>query len=256
MIYAFPGFPWPNGAFPLGGLIRDESGNLYGTAQFGPSIQCPYCLGSGVVYRVDTSGNQTVLYTFTGGSDGQGSNSSLIRDAEGNLYGTTSGGGSANLGVVYEVDPAGNETVLHDFTGNFDGANPNSGVVRDAAGNLYGVTTAGGKENLGVLYKVNPKGIETVLHTFNGGLGGGQPYGGLTLDATGNVYGTTSIGGTANDGVVFVWSQSGFKVLHNFTGGADGSQPFGALVAKGSAIYGTTSLGGSNSGGVVFKLTP
>jgi uncharacterized repeat protein (TIGR03803 family) len=140
-----------DGGYPYAGVIRDSAGNLYGTTISGGAA------GKGVVYKVDTSGHETVLYSFTGGADGGSPAADLIRDSAGNLYGTTAYFGSANAGVVYKLDSAGNETVLYSFTGGADGGTPSGGLIRDAAGNIYGTTYSGGKESAGVVFKLKPQ---------------------------------------------------------------------------------------------------
>jgi uncharacterized repeat protein (TIGR03803 family) len=153
------------------------------------------------VYELDASGAYKVLHNFTG-ADGGLPYAGVIRDAAGNLYGTTPFGG-ASFGVVYKLDPAGNETVLHSFTG-ADGLAPEAGVIRDAAGNLYGTASQGGSGNQGVVYKVDAAGVYKVLYNFTGGADGGNPIAGVMRDATtGNLYGTTSSGGKWSTGVVF-----------------------------------------------------
>jgi len=130
----------------------------------------------------------------------------VILDSAGNLYGTTYSGGSAYLseGVVYELNAAGQESVLCLFDGGVFGGRPFGGVIRDSAGNLYGTTNSGGASNAGVLYKLNRKtGQETILHSFTGGADGGHPYPGVIRDSAGNLYGTTYSGGKANTGVIF-----------------------------------------------------
>jgi uncharacterized repeat protein (TIGR03803 family) len=139
------------------------------------------------------------LYSFTGGSDGA-SPGGFVRDQAGNLYGTA-GGGSNGAGVVYKLDPAGNQTVLYSFTGGADGAQP-IGVVLDPAGNLYGTTYRGGTANLGVVFMLDPSGQETVLHSFAGGLDGAYPASGLIRAADGDLFGTTSNGGKMGGGGV------------------------------------------------------
>jgi uncharacterized repeat protein (TIGR03803 family) len=146
-----------------------------------------------------------VLYTFTGAADGGGPEAGVILDSAGNLYGTTPNGGSAGAGLVYKLDTAGHETVLYNFTGGVDGANPIAGVIRDSNGNLYGTTQSGGAASFdyqGVVYKLDTTGHETVLYTFTGGSDGGQTQAGLILDSTGDLFGTAT-GGGSNPGAVF-----------------------------------------------------
>jgi uncharacterized repeat protein (TIGR03803 family) len=119
-------------------LTLDSAGNLYGTTTYGGAS------GAGVVFEVNASDQETALYSFTGGADGAEPRAGVIRDAKGKLYGTTSGGGAANQGVVYKLDAAGQETVLHSFTYGADGGGPLAGVIRDSEGNLYGTTEGGG----------------------------------------------------------------------------------------------------------------
>jgi uncharacterized repeat protein (TIGR03803 family) len=159
---------------------------------------------AGVVFKIDPSGHETVLYTFTGAADGGYPLAGLTRDSKGNLYGTTNGGGASNAGVVFEVDPSGHEMVLYGFTGGDDGGGPLwVTLARDAAGNLYGTTVGGGASGAGVVFKVGPTGHETVLYSFTGGTDGGNPYVGVIRDWNGNLYGTANSGGASNAGVVF-----------------------------------------------------
>ncbi|MGO4881518.1 MAG: choice-of-anchor tandem repeat GloVer-containing protein [Bryobacteraceae bacterium] len=163
VLYSFPG--GPEGAGPAG-ITLDSVGNVYGaTAAGGGSMDEA---GYGVVFELTAAGSYSVLYTFAGGADGAAPFSGVIRDSGGNLYGTTAQGGLpgcvAGCGVVYEVQPSGTETVLHSFTGGWDGGNPYAGVVVDPAGNLYGTTPWGGKGGLGsesfsgggVVFKITP----------------------------------------------------------------------------------------------------
>jgi uncharacterized repeat protein (TIGR03803 family) len=188
-----------DGRNPGAGLVRDGAGNLYGTTVNGGRS------GKGTVFKVDTTGKETVLHSFAGtGGDGANPYASLVRDAAGNLYGTTFlGGTSCNCGTIFKVDATGKETVVHSFTG-LDGEYPLAGLVRDSAGNLYGTTTGGGTSGYGVVFKLNETGTETVLHSFTGGTtDGNSPYAGLVRDAAGNLYGTTHSGGASNYGTVF-----------------------------------------------------
>jgi uncharacterized repeat protein (TIGR03803 family) len=187
-----------DGGNPYGGVILDSKGNVYGTASDGGAS------GDGVVFKIDTSGQETVLYSFTGGSDGGFPYGSIIGDSAGNLYGTTNGGGASGAGVVFKVDLSGSETVLHSFTGGADGGYPLWVVLaRDSAGDLYGTTSSGGTANAGVVFKVDSSGHESVLHSFTGGADGGSPYAGVILGPEEQLYGATAFGGRANVGVVF-----------------------------------------------------
>ncbi len=156
------------------------------------------------MFKVDTSGNETVLYSFTGGADGAYPIAGVIQDSKGNLYGTTNQGGASGAGVVFKVDTSGNETVLYTFTGGADGAYPLWVVLAsDSAANLYGTTAGGGTSGVGVVFKVDTSGNETVLHTFTGGADGGNPEAGVIFGPGGLLYGTTAFGGQTNAGVVF-----------------------------------------------------
>jgi uncharacterized repeat protein (TIGR03803 family) len=137
-----------DGSYPYGGVIQDSKGNLYGTASGGGTS------GAGVVFKIGPSGNEKVLYSFTGGRDGNGPYGALLRDSSGNLYGTTAGGGTAGVGVAFEVNAAGQESVLHTFTGGPDGGSPYAGVIFGPEGNLYGTTAFGGQTNAGVVFEI------------------------------------------------------------------------------------------------------
>jgi uncharacterized repeat protein (TIGR03803 family) len=186
-----------DGARPTSGLAFDSQGNIYGTTSQGGATN------GGVVFQVTPTGNYTVLYSFGSGTDGRVPNGGLIRDSNGNLYGTTNFGGTTNSGIVFQLSASGTETVLYNFIGGADGANPLAGVVSDAKGNLYGTTSGGGKFGHGTIFKLTPAGKHTVLYSFTGGADGGSPEAGLILDSTGNLYGTTNSGGTGNFGTVF-----------------------------------------------------
>jgi uncharacterized repeat protein (TIGR03803 family) len=260
------------------GLIQDKDGNLYGTTPDGgyvttaPFSACP--AGCGVVYKLDKAGKETVLYTFQGSPDGAGPVGSLVRDEEGNLYGTTPYGGSNSFlsaGTVFKVDPEGKETVLHSFSGT-DGSHPSAGLVRDEEGNLYGTAPDGGISQTtcfgfgcGVVFKIDPSGTETTLYSFTGGADGGKPIAGLIRDENGNLYGTTNEGGSSLGGVVFKLDRYGKEtVLYNFIGGSSGGGPFSGLVRDEQGnLYGTANSGGDLTGvcqsfgcGVVYKLDP
>jgi uncharacterized repeat protein (TIGR03803 family) len=209
----------------------------------------------------------SLLYQFKSGRDGDNPYASLILDPQGNLYGTTMIDGAYSYGTVFKVSPAGEETVLHSFTGTGgDGANPVASLIRDAAGNLYGTTEYGGvfgaacgANGCGIVFKLSKSGKETVLYRFTGG-DGMNPWQGLVRDSAGNLYGTTLQGGDFGGGTVFkLDSASKETVLHSFNTNSrsgDGSFPFGGSLLRDSAgnLYGTTEAGGSQLGGTVFRL--
>jgi len=260
LLYTFTG--GTDGRTPLGGVILDAAGNLYGTTSQGGNLACS--LGCGTVFKVDRAGNETVLYSFagTGAGDGEYPNAALVRDAAGTLYGTTVGGGASGYGTVFKLDTTGKETVLHSFSGaTGDGASPYGGVVRDGQGNLYGTTEAGGTSNYGTVFKLDTTGKETVLYSFTGTGGDGKsPFAGVVRDGQGNLYGTTQAGGVLNYGTVFKLDTTGKEtVLYSFAGtGGDGAQPMSGLARDANGnLYGTTNSGGTGvegGNGVVFKL--
>jgi uncharacterized repeat protein (TIGR03803 family) len=255
ILYTFDFFTVSGYGQPIGTMTRDSAGNIYGTTAIGRAEG----LGYGTVYKVDTTGHATVLHNFTNGPDGGNPYQGVILDSKGNLYGTTDSGGTSGAGVVFKVDPSGHETVLYSFTGGADGGNGAGGLVRDSAGNLYGITNVGGASGAGVVFKVDPSGHETVLYSFTGGADGNGPLGNLIRDSAGNLYGTTNVGGASGAGVVYKVDPSGHEtVLHSFTGGADGGFPLWVTLARDSAgnLYGTTAGGGAIGAGVVFKLNP
>ncbi len=276
VLHNFAGPPGDGGG-PTAGVIRDSAGNLYGTTAYGGiyNSDCIDTSACGVVFKLDPAGNETVLYNFTGGTDGAFPNG-VVRDSSGNLYGATGGVGSdPDNGGIFELDPAGTLTVLHSFAGPpADGRDPNAAPIRDAAGNLYGTTSVGGAlKNLycpyqcGIVFKLDPAGQETILHNSAGYPSDGEsPWPGVIGDAAGNLYGTTQVGGASNQGVVFKLDPSGnVTLLHSFAGPPhDGTDPLGGVTRDAAGnLYGTTNLGGivsracTNLGcGIVYKLDP
>lgn len=253
-----------DGATPVAGVILDAAGNIYGTTtQGGAKSACSS--GCGVVFKVDPVGNESVLYSFSGGADGSDPIGGVVLDSAGDLYGTASGGGIQRCGVVYQLSAAGVQTVLHSFSGfrNMDGCSPRAGVIRDSDGNLYGTTYWGGSHGdpgAGTVYKLDSSNQETVLYSFiepTGGESGGFPTAGVIRDADGNLYGTTSEGGlNGYYGVVFKLDNANqYTVLHHFSGG-DGFQPNGLIRDAAGNLYGTTRNGGGSNAGVVFKINP
>jgi len=213
---------------------------------------------------------EIVVHNFNG-KNGVRPVASVIFDAAGNLYGTTSGGGAYNNGMVFELSPkAGGswaEKLLHSFNNNGkDGLDP-LGVTFDAAGNLWGTTYAGGAYGRGTVFELSPKTgggwAEKIVHSFGNGADGSSPYAGLILDAVGNLYGTTVAGGVYGVGAVFELSPKagggwGEKLLHSFSSSSeDGNSPVAGLVFDASGnLYGTTFSGGTSGGGTAFELTP
>jgi uncharacterized repeat protein (TIGR03803 family) len=254
VLHAFSGRP--DGDNPAGGLILDSAGNLYGTTWHGEVS------GVGTIFKLDTSSDETVLYSFAGKSGTRPFGATLLRDSRGNLYGTTTVGGSSKQGTVFRLGSNGRQVVLHSFSGGVDGGNPYAGLIRDTTGNLYGTTAFGGTYGDGVVFVLDRTGTETVLYSFTGGADGRNPFGGLIRDPAGDLYGTTEIGGDLNCeppygcGTVFKIDSTGNETtLHIFTGGSDGANPYGSLVGDAAGnLYGTTSQGGPSDSGTVFKL--
>lgn len=188
-----------DGCYPLAGLIADKKGNLYGATSDGSK-------GSGKLFEITARGVFEILYRFPDDVvHGMFPTGRLVRDNDGNLYGTTYIGGTQAYGTVFKFSPTGFLTVLHSFT-DTDGAEPYAGLVRDSKGNLYGATSLGGNRDCGTVFKVTPGGQETTLHTFfpNLNIDGCQPIGDLLQTKNGNIYGTTYLGGSGNHGTAFV----------------------------------------------------
>jgi uncharacterized repeat protein (TIGR03803 family) len=268
-----------DGQLPTGSLIEDASGNFYGTTGFGGAY------GGGTVFKLDSNNNQTVLYSFcalANCADGQQPVvGSLLRDASGNLYGTTAQGG-ANLGAgvsnagggtIFKLDPLGNETVLYSFcseAGCTDGYEPFSGLIQDASGNFYGTAVGGGTGlfNAGTVFELDPLGNYTVIYNFCSAANcadGGASFASLIADASGNFFGTAAGGGANFGGTAFQLDAKGnYNVLYNFCAAAncaDGASPQAGLVEDAAGnLYGTTPVGGANPGsdgngaGTIFKL--
>jgi uncharacterized repeat protein (TIGR03803 family) len=252
-------------------LLMDAAGNLYGTAEFGGAYN------HGVVFRLSpkTGGwTETVLHSFRGGStDGETPHASVVMDIAGSLYGTTIEGGSGHCsggcGIVFRLEPTASgpwmETVLHQFAGGTDASEPYSGLVFDAAGNLYGATTAGGAGGQGAVYKLTPAGDgtwnESVIYSFEGSPDGASAWGVPVFDSSGNLYGTTNGGGAKNLGTIYELTPSAGggwteQVLHSFHGASDGSDIFEGLTLDAAGnLYGAAETGGSAGCGVAFELS-
>jgi uncharacterized repeat protein (TIGR03803 family) len=235
--------------------ILDTAGNLYGTTQYGGTAG-----GFGSVFRLDTKGNEDVLYSFAGEPDGEDPVTGLVADRSGNLYGTTLYGGTAGgYGTAFKLSHTGKLTLLHSFASNPDGADPRCTLIGDPQGNGYGTTQYGGTNGgYGTVFEQNADGQFTTLYSFSGTPDGESPEAGLIRDPGNNLYGTTVYGGTAGGyGTIFKLDKVGkLTLLHSFAGTPDGENPYAGLAADSAGNgYGTTKYGGTAGGfGTVFKL--
>ncbi|HEY3777500.1 MAG TPA: choice-of-anchor tandem repeat GloVer-containing protein [Rhizomicrobium sp.] len=260
-----------DGAYPQGGLVFDQQGDLYGTTTEGGSKTCSG--GCGTVFRVTSKGRESVVYSFQGGSDGSAPTATLFPDGKGNFFGTTFQGGVhqrclGGCGTVFELTAGGTESVIYAFKAGHDGCSPLGNVITDKNGNIYGTTYYGGgggkcDAGCGTVFKVASGGGETVLHAFTGHKPDGcDVAAGVIADKTGTLYGTTAYGGTKSCycGIVFKLDPDGTEtVLHAFPfsgGNIDGAYvPFGGVIADGRKLYGTTDGANGRLGyGVVYRL--
>jgi uncharacterized repeat protein (TIGR03803 family) len=263
VLYAFTG--GTDGGRSQGGVIVDKEGNLYGTTNSGGVYN------AGTVFELSPSNgswNETVLYSFTGGSDGAYPMAGLTF-CRGNLYGTTLEGGGG-WGVVFELaalTKGWKQSVIYSFSAQRDGEKPHGGLTCDAAGALYGTTYTGGIYGGGTVFKLtriaasstNGRWSETTLHSFGNANDGMNPQGTVVLDKQGNVYGTTTDGGYGR-GTVFELAHSksgwGETIIYNFLGGNDGAFPYAGVMSDAAGnLYGTTYAGGTYGEGSVFRLT-
>ncbi len=269
VLYRFTG--GGDGANPDRGVIFDPAGKMY-LSSFG--------YGDGIIVELTPSNGgweETRSYIFDGGNGD--SPSGLILDTSGNLYGVAGGGGVYGYGLAFELTTSGSgwtENVLYTFQGGSDGLGPAGGLIFDNSGDLYGVTHNGGgsgcygRQGCGTVFELTPSSggqwIESILYSFTGGSGDfGGPQASLTMDAAGNLYGTTNQEGAYGYGSAFKLTPSNggwtYIDLHDFTGGSDGGYPLSDIIfdAHGN-LYGTTEAGGEGclpSGcGVVWEITP
>lgn len=246
---------------PTGNLLLDSSGNLYGVTQDGGPN------GWGSVFELTRNGSawtETILYAFQGQADGGAPYSGLIMDNAGNLYGTASAAGANRQGVVFELKHSGGswtEQVLYTFQGGNDGGQPVAGLIFDNTGDLYGATASWGSGGGGTVFKLAPSQGSWTYSVLASLTGSDGPVASLTMDASGNLYGTTFMDDPDGYGSVFKLTPSGggwtYVNLHNFTGGADGGYPGGGVVLDTAGnLYGTAVTGGANNLGVLYEITP
>jgi uncharacterized repeat protein (TIGR03803 family) len=249
LLYSFAG--GSDGQYPYAGLVQGTDGNFYGTTRNGGTHN-----DDGTVFKITSTGTESVLWSFGSGSDGQSPQAGLVQGTDGNFYGTTRSGGANGDGTVFKITPAGAESLLWSFGSGSDGQNPDAGLVQGTDGNFYGTTYNGGAHSAGTVFKITSSGTETVLYSFGGGSDGAYPYAGLIQGADGNFYGTTPSGGANSRGTVFKITPAGSEsVVHSFTGGGGGQNSLAGLVqGTDGNFYGTTNAGGAHSDGEVFKF--
>lgn len=273
IVHTFKGAPG-DGQNPWGSLMLDASGNIYGTASLGGNSGAQACNpkggvpGCGVVFKISPSGTETILYNFQGGTDGGFPMGNVVFDAAGNLYGAASSFGQNRLGVLFKVTAANQYSVLYTFCSAIncaDGTLP-ANITMDGQGNLYGIAgpngfSPAGFGYAGVIFEYSTSGVESALGTFCIGFScpnGSEPYGTLLVSG-GNLYGTTYLGGSGNEGEVYELTTSGVEtILYSFDFDTlhDGYQPLSGVIAdKAGNLYGTTYTGGTQGKGTVFKLT-
>jgi uncharacterized repeat protein (TIGR03803 family) len=263
-------FTGNDGGSPYAGPALDRGGNLYGTTYSGGVH------GAGSVYKLSLRGSSWLLsplYSFSGEADGAGPGfGTLAIGSDGTLFGTTEGGGI--FGVAYNlrarptVCPSilcpWTDNVIHIFGRGTDAAQPLGGMTFDSAGNLYGTTSEGGDSGNGAVFEMTRSGqswTESVIYSFAGGTDAANPVAGVSIDASGNLYGTSPFGGANGSGAVYKLTHSGSgwteSVIYNFQGGNDGQAPTGGVIVDASGnLYGGTFFGGANGGGTVYKLSP
>ncbi len=257
-------FAGPDGSEPLAGLVQGTNGSFYGTTNMGGAE------GYGVIFKITPSGAFTTLHSFcsqSGCTDGENPYAALIQGIDGDLYGTTLGGGSSKgFGTVFKITPSGTLTTLHRFCTQSscpDGKFPQTGLVQASNGNFYGTTISGGASGGGTIFEITPTGKLTTLYNVcsqSGCPDGNYLYAGLIQATDGNLYGIMDVGGAHGTGTIFKITLTGtLTTLYNFcsqSGCPDGQYPSGALVqATDGNLYGTTADGGANGDGTVFRLS-
>jgi len=253
-------FNYSDGSSPNAGLFQASNGYLYGTAvNGGTGTSCAFGTPCGTVFKLSPGGTLTALHSLNF-TDGANPYSPLIQATNGQFYGTTSTGGTAQClfgvgcGTVFKMSPTGTFETLHNFDST-DGAYPYGGLLQTSNGILYGVTYQGGASNLGTVFKITPDGTFTTMYSFNN-VDGASPWGSLIQGIDGYLYGTTAYSESGNGTVFKISPQGKLSVLHFFSG-TDGASPHGSLVqGTDGNFYGTTSQGGANNFGTIFMIAP
>jgi uncharacterized repeat protein (TIGR03803 family) len=276
-LYSF-GISSSDGFYPQAGLLQGSDGNLYGTTEYGgTSTNCSG--GCGTVFRITPGGTYTTVYSFAGSPDGANPTAALIQGSDGNLYGTTAGGGTSSNynilshlyggGTVFRISPSGGEMILYSFGPAAYGLYPEAGLVEGSDGNFYGTLYAGRiPVGGGTVFQISPSGSLTITYSFAiPDDEDANTYAGLVQGSDGNLYGTTTDGGTKGAGIAFrinpipiVQDLTNFypyATLYSFGSFAnDGFDPqTGLVLGSDGNFYGTTAQGGTSNDGTVFKLT-
>jgi uncharacterized repeat protein (TIGR03803 family) len=239
-----------DGYNPYGSLIEGSDGDFYGMAYgVGPTYPSS-------IFKITAEGVRTLLWSFGSGSDGDAAYGRLTQGSDGNFYGMTYQGGVNGRGTIFKVTPAGVETVLWSLGGSGDGAHPTSSLTLASDGNFYGMTINGGANDAGVVFRITPDGVETVLHSFGDSGDGWEPQGSLIQGTDGNLYGVTGSGGAFGGGTVFMITPSGTETVRwSFGADSDARSPFGDLTqGSDGTFYGLASRGGDHDFGAVFTF--
>jgi uncharacterized repeat protein (TIGR03803 family) len=240
-----------DGSEPNGSLIQAKDGNLYGTNYSGGTN------GGGTIFKITLTGTYTVLRSLNT-ADGYYPYGDLVQGTDGNFYGTTSTGGTTGAGTIFKITPAGAYTVLHNLSSVADGSNPKGSLVQHSNGNFYGMTTQGGTNGGGTIFKISSTGTFSVLKHLNPATDGKMPQGKLLIGSDGNFYGMTSAGGTKNAGTIFKITTAGtFTVLRQLDLRADGGNAYGSLIIlpANSLVANTQSVVTKQDSSIKIKLT-
>ena len=260
VLYSFGATVVSGGFFDDGespsGIMQANDGNFYVTCEGGGKH------GYGSIVKLTPAGAESLLYSFSDGSDGGYPTGALTQATDGNFYGTASAGGASGQGAVFKMSPSGSESAIYSFTAGADGSSPIQGLIQATDGNLYGITYGSGANGWGTVFRVTLAGSESVVYAFTNGSEGSFPRFGVIQGTDGNLYGMTEQGGQYfqnGGGTLFKLTLGGaLTVVHSFGAQGDANLPFGALVqGRDGSFYGTTTTDSTTLGkGTVFKVTP